>query len=116
MDNQELKNILIGELGKMPFKDKKLIKDEGTIPKALLEKLMLKHKKRKNFNKIALIVSAIFLGTFIIASYWIPEKNISFFILLLFLLMQILNHSYSPEVRDSSKRELIFKLFKTMEL
>jgi len=115
MDNQELKNILIGELGSMPFKDKKLIKEEGTIPEALLEKLILKNKKKWMFSKIMLIVLMSVLMISLFLNYFLKLEALSLIVFGAIILMQIPQLIFHPDYKDNSKRELIFKLFKTMD-
>jgi len=115
MDNQELKNILIGELGSMPFKDKKIIKDEGGIPKDLMERLIVKDLKRKKFAKIAIIVLAILAVLSMFACFWIDEDCLPFVLFSSMAVSQLVQVSLRPGFIDNSKRELVFKLFKTMD-
>ncbi|MBU1011839.1 MAG: hypothetical protein KKG99_02440, partial [Bacteroidetes bacterium] len=103
------------ELGLMPFKDKKLIKELGTIPEALLQKLILINKKKKKFSKIMLIILLILLMISLFLNYFLEEESISLMLFAAIILIQIPQLIFHPDYRDNSKRELIFKLFKTMD-
>ncbi|PKP35840.1 MAG: hypothetical protein CVU00_00750 [Bacteroidetes bacterium HGW-Bacteroidetes-17] len=116
MDNQELKNILIEELGNIPFKDKKLINEEGTIPGLLLERLILIYNKKKKFSKIMLIVLLILLMIFLFLNYFLEEEGISLILFGAIILIQIPQLIFHPDYKDNSKRALIFNLFKTMDV
>lgn len=115
MDHQELKNILIEELGKLPFKDKKLINEEGTIPDSLLEKLILINNKKQKFSKIMLIVLISVLMISLILNYFLEEEALFLMLFGAIILIQIPQLIFHPDYRDNSKRAFILKLFKMMD-
>lgn len=111
MEDQELKSILIEELGSMPFKDKRIIKESRTIPKDMIERLILKNKKRFKFTKTMIYVLGIVGVLSLFACFWFKEDNFSFIFLTAMVLVQLVQLSLRPEFIDNSKKDLIFKLF-----
>ncbi len=108
-----LKQFLIKELGSLPYKDQKIIKEAGTIPHDLLDKLILKNSKKKRFNKIMLFVLGILLLLYMILSYFFKEESLPFTLfgfIVLIQTSQLVNH---PDYINYSKKELIYNIFKT---
>lgn len=109
----ELNQFLIKELGSLSFKDRKIIKEAGTIPHDLLVRLILKNSKKKRFNKIMLLVLSILLLLSMILSYFFKEESLPltlFGFIVLIQTLQLVNH---PDYKNNSKKELIYNIFKT---
>ncbi len=112
MEDLELKNILIEELGSMPFKDKKIIKEGGNIPDDLLEKLIHKNEKKRKFSKIMLTILLILLLVTLFLNYFLDTDRLTFMLFGSIVMMQIPQLIFHPDYKDNSKKDLIYRLFK----
>jgi len=115
MDSLELKKILIEELGTLPYANKKKIDKAGTIPEDLFEKIIKKTEKRKKLTMIMTIIISILIAISFFLSYWFKEDNLSFILFIVILVFQIFNLHYHSDFKDYSKKQLIFRLFKTIK-
>jgi hypothetical protein len=111
MDNQDLKNILIDELGSMPLKNKKAITPDGNIPEKLLNKLILKNEKKRKYTRIMLFTLLILVITSFILIYFFEVDKLSFMLFSIILLAQIPQLIFHPDYKNHSKKELVYKLF-----
>ncbi len=110
MDNKELKEILIEELGSMPFKDKKIITQEGKIPEELLNKLITKNEKKRKYTRIMLLIILTLILTSLVFSYFLDVDELTFLLFGAALLIQIPQLVFHKDYKDNSKRTLIYQL------
>ena len=114
MDQNELKQVLIKELGSMPFKDKKQLKDESGIPEILLEKLIRKIRRRRKFAQIMIPIGFGLLMISLLFNYLLKEDGFSVLLLGIIVLIQIPLLIFNPDFKDSSKKEFILRLLKKL--
>lgn len=115
MNSIELKNILIEEIGILPYADKKIIDEAATIPDEIFEKLQKKTQKRKKLTSIITIIFTVLILTSLFLSFWFKEGNFYFVLFASVLFIQILQIHYNSDFKDYSKKQLIFKLFKIIK-